>query len=68
MFQADVFSAGIIMCETIARIEADPDILPRTQVRCWDTPGFLSDYRLSWFPLLLSPKRCYPVTKELWHQ
>lgn len=29
--KADVFSAGIIMCETIARIEADPDILPRTQ-------------------------------------
>ena len=29
--QADIFSFGIVMCELIARIEADPDILPRTQ-------------------------------------
>ena len=27
---ADIFSFGIIMCELIARVEADPDILPRT--------------------------------------
>jgi len=29
--RADVFSFGILLCETIARVEADPDCLPRTQ-------------------------------------
>ena len=29
--QADIFSFGIIMCELIARVSADPDYLPRTQ-------------------------------------
>lgn len=31
--QADVFSFGIVLAEIIARIPADPDFMPRTQVR-----------------------------------
>lgn len=30
--QVDVFAFGIVLCEIIARIQADPDILPRTEV------------------------------------
>lgn len=33
LLQVDVFAFGIVLCEIIARIQADPDILPRTEVR-----------------------------------
>ena len=31
--QADVFSYGIVLAETMTRLPADPDFMPRTRVR-----------------------------------
>ena len=47
-FQADIFSYGIVLCELIALVEADPDRLPRTGC-------FGVDY-LSFSNLLVDPE------------
>ncbi|KAG5285823.1 hypothetical protein AALO_G00007860 [Alosa alosa] len=55
--KVDVFAYGIILCEIIARIEADPDILPRTEDFGLDVEAFehmIGDCPQSLFNLAVS--------------
>ncbi|XP_037943691.1 GATA zinc finger domain-containing protein 11-like, partial [Teleopsis dalmanni] len=74
---SDVFSFGIIQCEIIARIEADPDIMPRTdsfgldylafvELCPMDTPPVL--LRLAFYCCIYDPKNrptFHDATKKL---
>ncbi|XP_056140788.1 LIM domain kinase 1-like [Lampris incognitus] len=42
--RVDIFSFGIMMCEIIGRVSADPDYLPRNANFGLNVPGFLDQY------------------------
>ena len=39
--KADVFSYGIVVCEIISRLDADPDEIPRKRVKILPPPYFM---------------------------
>uniref|UniRef100_A0A3P9IUT8 dual-specificity kinase n=1 Tax=Oryzias latipes TaxID=8090 RepID=A0A3P9IUT8_ORYLA len=63
--KVDVFAYGIILCEIIARIQADPDILPRTEDFGLDVEAFqrmVEDCPLDFLELAIS---CCNMNAEL---
>lgn len=70
---SDVFSYGIIMCEIIARIEADPDIMPRTDSFGLDYLAFVELCPIDTSPVLLRmafycciyDSKCRPTFSEI---
>ncbi|XP_063002824.1 LIM domain kinase 1 isoform X2 [Elgaria multicarinata webbii] len=64
--KVDVFSFGIILCEIIGRVSADPDYLPRTLDFGLNVRGFLDHYcppncPISFFPIAV---RCCDLDHE----
>ncbi|EPY78570.1 dual specificity testis-specific protein kinase 1 [Camelus ferus] len=56
--KADVFAFGIVLCELIARVPADPDYLPRTEDFGLDVPAFRT---------LMEPSTRAPFTEITQH-
>ncbi|KAM6986950.1 uncharacterized protein FYW47_018358 [Aplochiton taeniatus] len=53
--QVDIFSFGIMMCEVIGRVSADPDYLPRTPDFGLDVPAFLDQHHPPECPFAFLP-------------
>ncbi|KAM4620240.1 LIM domain kinase 1-like [Polymixia lowei] len=53
--RVDIFSFGIMVCEIIGRVSADPDYLPRTPDFGLNVPGFLDQYHPSKCPSAFLP-------------
>ncbi|KAM7398187.1 hypothetical protein PAMA_006198 [Pampus argenteus] len=53
--RVDIFSFGIMICEIIGRVNADPDYLPRTNDFGLNVAGFLQQYHPPQCPLAFLP-------------
>uniref|UniRef100_A0A673BWG6 LIM domain kinase 1 n=1 Tax=Sphaeramia orbicularis TaxID=375764 RepID=A0A673BWG6_9TELE len=53
--RVDIFSFGIMICEIIGRVSADPDYLPRSHDFGLDVPGFLQQYHPAECPSAFLP-------------
>lgn len=62
--QVDVFSFGIILCEIIARVVADPEVLPRTKSFGLDVEAFRQLAGDCPEPLILLADQCCAMDSE----